>query len=81
MERCAYASIPTGHDDGSSDAKLPPYEWARLSSLQLPVTIDDEWSTLLAAQREKSRLLETQAYISDRISEIDKKIKTRLLWI
>ncbi|KAK4154941.1 hypothetical protein C8A00DRAFT_32298 [Chaetomidium leptoderma] len=54
---------------------LPPYEWARLASLPTPVVVDDSWASLFAAQREKSRLLETRAYISDRIAEIDRKVR------
>jgi hypothetical protein len=53
---------------------LPPYKWARLSNLPTPVVVDDSWSSLLAAQREKARLLETQAYVSSRIAEIDRKV-------
>jgi hypothetical protein len=37
----------------------PPYEWARLSSVPTSVVIDDAWPSLLAAQREKVRLLDT----------------------
>jgi hypothetical protein len=53
---------------------LPPYEWARLSSFPTPVVVDDAWPSLFAAQREKSRL-ETQASISLRIDEIDRKVR------
>jgi hypothetical protein len=60
------------YDDGHNP---PPYEWARLSSLPTPVVVDDSWSSLHAAQREKSRLLETQFYLSSRIAEIDRKVR------
>ncbi|KAK4040969.1 hypothetical protein C8A01DRAFT_35025 [Parachaetomium inaequale] len=60
---------------GDSGASLPSYEWARLSSLPSPVVVDDSWPSLFAAQREKSRLLETQSYLSSRIAEIDRKVR------
>ncbi|KAK4042359.1 hypothetical protein C8A01DRAFT_33565 [Parachaetomium inaequale] len=56
------------------DDNLPPYKWARLSNLPTPVVVDDSWPSLLAAQREKARLLETQSYVSSRIAEIDRKV-------
>lgn len=63
-------------DDDDDDALPPPYEWARLSSLPLPVRIDESWSSLFAAQREKSRLLDTERYIAGRIREMDNRIQT-----
>jgi hypothetical protein len=42
------------------------------------VVIDDAWPSLLAAQREKARLLDTQAYASSRIAEIDQKVRATM---
>lgn len=41
----------------------------------MPVVIDDGWPSLLAAQREKARLLDTESYISSRIADIDQKVR------
>ncbi len=65
-------------DDDETSGFLPPYEWARLACLPTPVAIDDSWSSLLAAQREKSRLLETQSYISSRIADIDAQVRAAM---
>ncbi len=63
------------HEHDETGGLLPPYEWARLACLPTPVVIDDSWPSLLAAQREKSRLLETQSFISSRIADIDAQVK------
>jgi hypothetical protein len=73
-ENRGLAPIPL-YQHRQDETNLPPYEWARLSSLPTPVAVGDSWSSLHAAQREKSRLLETQAYISSRMAEIDRKVK------
>lgn len=74
-ENRGLAPVPLHQPRHDGESNLPPYEWARLSSLPTPVAVDDSWSSLHAAQREKSRLLETQSYISSRIAEIDRKVK------
>ena len=73
-ESLAVHTVPM-YEDRQDEDSLPPYEWARLSNLPSPVVIGDSWPSLLAAQREKSRLLETQDHISFRIAEIDRKVK------
>lgn len=67
--------IPAYQHRSDDDRNLPPYEWARLCNLPTPITVDDSWASLLAAQREKSRLIETQSYIASRSAEIDRRIK------
>jgi hypothetical protein len=69
------APIPHYQHRSDDDRSLPPYEWARLSALPTPVVIDDSWSSLLAAQREKSRLLEMSSYAASRIAEIDREVR------
>lgn len=49
----------------------PPYMWAAVSSLPRPVTIGGSWSSLHAAQRQNSQLLEVEKYISSCLAEID----------
>ena len=58
-ESLAVHTVPM-YEDRQDEDSLPPYEWARLSNLPSPVVIGDSWPSLLAAQREKSRLLDTQ---------------------
>ncbi len=69
-----------GNDETSSSSSSrrpqpPSYEWARLACLPTPVMVDDSWSSLHAAQREKGRLFETQAYLASRIAEIDTQVR------
>ena len=74
MEAAVLRAVPQYQHPDSP----PPYKFAAVSSLPRPVNIGDSWSSLYAAQREKSRLLEIKDYVSSRLAEIDEKISSAM---
>ncbi|KAK3334143.1 hypothetical protein B0T19DRAFT_399738 [Cercophora scortea] len=67
---CVYPHSQVQRHEPETSAP-PPYKWARVANLPTPVKITTKhWSSLLAAQREKSKLLAAQEYISTRLAEI-----------